>query len=68
MHFEKYAGKWRLEDVSVMIVCWHQQRNISSRADLQNGTFLQNAVNIKTCSGSSILVNENWDKDVTIDT
>ena len=26
------------------------------------GTFLQNVVNIKTCSTFSILVNENWDQ------
>ena len=45
MHFEKYAQKWRLEDVLVTLVCLE--------------TFLQNAVTIKTCSAFSILVNEN---------
>ena len=45
MHFEKYAQKLRLEDVSVTLVCLE--------------TFLQNAVTIKTCSAFSILVNEN---------
>ena len=44
MHFKKYVQKWRLEDVSVILVCL--------------GTFLENAVNIKTCSAFSFLVNE----------
>ena len=35
MHFKKYVRKWRLKDVSVILVCL--------------GTFLENAVNIKTC-------------------
>ena len=51
MHFKEYARKWRLEDVLVTLVCL--------------GMFLQNAVNIKTCSGFSMKI-EN--RDVATDT
>ena len=47
IYLKNYGRKWRLGDVSIMLVCLR--------------TFLQNAVNIKTCSAFSILVNEDWE-------
>ena len=52
MQFKKYARKSRLEHVSVTL--------------FYLGTFIQNVVNIKTCSDFSILANEIKNRDVAI--
>ena len=52
MQFKKYARKSRLEHVSVTL--------------FYLGTFIQNVVNIKTCSDFSILANEIKNRNVAI--